>query len=379
MEKKNLPSNRHEGLDFGKTVAMLMVVTLHVFSHGKVINGDIPLIGAHWYACNFIKYLCFGAVNCFVLISSYFLSKARFRVKRVLSFVLQVLFYSILLYIAALAMGEIEMTDRQQLTKALFPLSTSQYWFASSYIGLYMLSPLLNSGIRGMSRKQHCMCAAVLLFMTSIAPSVFTFADTWKIGRGYSLIWFIALYVLASYIGKNHDWVFEGRVSAGKKERLLYCAGAGILWIALSALCVLMLRFLPRWLPNTYADGKISSFLAYNSIIGLGLSLSIVAFFGAVRFKNAGVCKVCSSLATLSFGVYLLSEFPKLRSFLWIRLLNPAQYVNQLKLYPYIVFCAVVIFAAGIIVEYIRKNVFDRLLNCGWMNRLCERMEKSIE
>lgn len=376
MEKKSLPSNRHEGLDFGKTVAILMVVTLHVFSHGKVMGGSEALTDAHWFACNFIKYLCFGAVNCFVLISSYFLSKAQFRVRRALSFVLQVMFYSVLLYVAAVAMGEIELTDKQQLMKAVFPLSTYQYWFASSYIGLYMLSPLLNSGIKGLSKKQHRMCTIAVLFMTSIVPSIFTFADTWKVERGYSLIWFIALYVLASYIGKYHDWVFEGRTSGGRNERRLYCMGAGVLWAALSALSVLLLRFLPGWLPGTYGDGKISNLLAYNGIIGLMLSLSIVAFFGAIRFKSAGARKAFGSLAALSFGVYLLSEFPKLRNFLWLRLLNPAQYVNQLKLYPYIAFCAVAIFAAGIIVEYIRKSVFDRLFDCRFMKRLCECLEK---
>lgn len=187
-----------------------MVVTLHVFSHGGVMGGSEALTGAHWYACNFIKYLCFGAVNCFVLISSYFLSKAQLRAKRAVSFVLQVLFYSVALYLVGVVIGEIEPTDGEQLTKAVFPLSTSQYWFASSYIGLYLLSPLLNSGIRGLSRRQHLASTVVLLVMTAVLPGVFPFADTWKAGRGYSLIWFIALYVLAAYIGKYHDWVFEG-------------------------------------------------------------------------------------------------------------------------------------------------------------------------
>ena len=90
---KSVSSSRHEGLDLAKVAAMCMVVTLHVFSHGGVIGGSEALTGAHWYACNFIKYLCFGAVNCFVLISSYFLSKAHLRAKRAVSFVLQVLFY----------------------------------------------------------------------------------------------------------------------------------------------------------------------------------------------------------------------------------------------------------------------------------------------
>lgn len=112
--------------------------------------------------------------------------------------------------------------------------------------------------------------------------------------------------------------------------------------------------------------------------MALMLSLSIVAFFGAIRWKHSGTRKAVGLLATLSYGVYLLSDFPKLRAFLWERLLDPAQYVNQITLYPYIVFCVIVIFVAGITVEYIRKRVFDRLLNSSRMDRLCARLDKGI-
>lgn len=379
---KSVSSSRHEGLDLAKVAAMCMVVTLHVFSHGGVIGGSEALTGAHWYACNFIKYLCFGAVNCFVLISSYFLSKAHLRAKRAVSFVLQVLFYSVALYLVAVAIGEIEPTDGEQLTKAVFPLSTSQYWFASSYIGLYLLSPLLNSGIRGLSRRQHLASTVILLVMTAVLPGIFPFADTWKVERGYSLIWFIALYVLAAYIGKYHDWVFEGGArdpsGTGRKKKVRYGIGAGALWVALSAISVLICRFFPKWMPGVYGAGRISSLLAYNSVMALMLSLSIVAFFGAIRWKHSGTRKAVGLLATLSFGVYLLSDFPKLRVFLWQGLLNPAQYVNQITLYPYMVCCVAVIFVAGIAVEYLRKRVFDRLLNSSWMDRLCARLDKGI-
>ena len=40
--------------------------------------------------------------------------------------------------------------------------------------------------------------------------------------------------------------------------------------------------------------------------------------------------------------------------------------------------CVAVIFVAGIAVEYLRKRVFDRLLNSSRMDRLCARLDKGI-
>lgn len=66
-----MPEKRDHGLDLLRIISMLMVVTLHFYNHGGVLN-TLTQGTANWYFGRLIYALSNVSVNCFVLLSGYF-------------------------------------------------------------------------------------------------------------------------------------------------------------------------------------------------------------------------------------------------------------------------------------------------------------------
>ena len=77
-------------LDFLRIVAMLMIVTLHFLGKGGVLG--VAAMSSRYNLAWAIEEVCIVAVNCYVLISGYFLIKSRFRLSRLITLSFQVLF-----------------------------------------------------------------------------------------------------------------------------------------------------------------------------------------------------------------------------------------------------------------------------------------------
>lgn len=89
---------RNSNIEFLRIIAMLMVVTLHMLNFGGLLekSNTTTLKG---FLIWFLESLCFVAVDCYVLIGSYFLSDSKFKIKRIIKLWVQTFFYSILMYV----------------------------------------------------------------------------------------------------------------------------------------------------------------------------------------------------------------------------------------------------------------------------------------
>lgn len=89
---------------------MLMVVTLHMLNFGGLLekSNTTTLKG---FLIWFLESLCFVAVDCYVLIGSYFLSDSKFKIKRIIKLWVQTFFYSILMYVFFAFIIRQELTD----------------------------------------------------------------------------------------------------------------------------------------------------------------------------------------------------------------------------------------------------------------------------
>jgi len=137
-----------------RNLAMLMVITMHYLDKGKVniSLGESQTIMSvlGWLLHSF----CIVAVNCYVLISGYFLLESKFKWRKLVELVLQVLFYSILVPIVMWATGILPASEifLYKIFLYIFPIHTEHYWFATSYIVMYALSPVLAAGIRAIDK-----------------------------------------------------------------------------------------------------------------------------------------------------------------------------------------------------------------------------------
>ena len=125
--KKISTKNRNIGLDFLRVLCMIMVVLLHYLEKGGLLQEENSK-GIDYTIYNILKSAAIIAVNCYVLISGYFLIKSQFKVKKILRLWGEVIFYSYTIYILLFSFGLIEFKF-MELVKSIFPIISKQYWF----------------------------------------------------------------------------------------------------------------------------------------------------------------------------------------------------------------------------------------------------------
>ena len=85
---------RNIGIDLLKIVSMVMIVTLHMLGHGRILE-SLPLMSHVYQTAWLLEILCYGAVNCYALVSGFLL--AHCRANKLFELWLQVLFYSVII------------------------------------------------------------------------------------------------------------------------------------------------------------------------------------------------------------------------------------------------------------------------------------------
>ncbi len=133
-------------------------------------------------------------INCFILITGYFMCQSQASVRKFLKLVLEVEFYKLVIYLVFLISGYGQFSLKE-IVKTMVPVYSLGTGFTDSYLVFYLFIPFLNLLIRAMNQMQHLtlvgLCLLVgTMFQTFLkAPSAFTYVG-----------WFMVLYFLASYI-----------------------------------------------------------------------------------------------------------------------------------------------------------------------------------
>ena len=110
------------------------------------------------------------------------------------------LFWTIICSVIAFYYSECTLLE---LGKSIvFPMTETGLWFIKAYFALYLLAPLLNSGINNMCDRQlkwSCMMLIIVdVYIGYMHQSKEITID------GYHLVHFITLYVLASTLRRLH-------------------------------------------------------------------------------------------------------------------------------------------------------------------------------
>lgn len=93
-----MKKERKVGIEILRILSMYMVLILHYKLHQNVSS----LTDINYKIANFVDILCVCAVNCYVLISGYFLSKGETSIKKLIKTLSPVWFYSITILIVNL-------------------------------------------------------------------------------------------------------------------------------------------------------------------------------------------------------------------------------------------------------------------------------------
>jgi surface polysaccharide O-acyltransferase-like enzyme len=351
-QKKELKGEKTKGIrniniELLRIISMIMIIIMHLLGHGGILDNVKPYT-ANYMLVWTINALAFVSVNCYVLISGYFLVDSKFSVKKVLIIWGQIIFYSIAIYVIALSSGLISMNIKTAII-AFLPVLGKQYWFATTYVALYFLFPFLNLMIKAMTKKEMQRLLITIIFMFSLWPNLIPFSKTLQSGGGYGIVWFVCLYFISAYIKLHY-------VSTCKPVIYL------IVYILFSMLLIIS-KLTLEYLGTHILGGSIwlGSFYTYNSILVLIGSVALFLFFiNTKKTNNKIASKVILSLSGLTFGVYLIHDNGAVRNILWNRL-GTENLANSQGLILAMIVYVILIYLSCSMIEYVRQIVFKKV------------------
>lgn len=344
MEK----TERNVGLDLLRILAMIMIVTLHYLGKGGLIQENNSTT-INLVLIQFLEALSLVAVNCYVLISGYFLTESEFKIKKILNLWLEVIFYSVTIYIILIFSGLIKFNIKDMF-KAILPITTKQYWFVNVYFAMYIFSPYINKLIKNLSKEElkKLMIICIVLFsILSILPQKMTINEA----GGTGIIWFITLYIIAAYI----------RLYWEKKINSKWLISTYLLM----AVVIVVGYFIAKLVGNKIGNPNLliqfqGWSIDYSNTINLIESVALFLLFLNLPIQSKFVKEFAKIIAPLTFGVYVIHENPALKSILYDKILHTEICYNN----NYEIFIAIIsilaIFWICIGIEFIRKKLFNK-------------------
>lgn len=334
----NDSQKRNSSLELLRIIAMFFIVISHYSVHGGFELNSINLI----YNKVLLQMSTLGSlgVNIFVLISSYFLVSKEFDIKRIIKIMMQVLFYSLVIYIIFLLFNNAEFSIKSLLTNC-FPVIFKNYWFATTYIILCILSPFLNKMIKSLDKKDLRLLIIIIFIIESIIPTMLL--QNFNINE---IIDFVLLYMIAAYI---KFYPKDIALNKNLKEKKLLVISIFILLTLVLSLDLFAPQFSAYYI-----------FLFHrNSPIIIVIAFCIFVLFLNKSFYSSNINKI----AKFTFGVYLIHDNPFIRGYIWNTIFKTNQYANSTFLIFHMFVTVIIIFVLCTLIECIRYICLNKSIN----------------
>ena len=337
-----LENNRDSAIELLRIIAMAMIVLHHFVQHGGFdLSNTVLSLPSLW--CGFIKMGGKIGVDIFVLISGYFLISGRgalFNLKRVLKFWLQVEFYSLAAY-ALSVIFKMNEFGVESLIKAVFPISFSTWWFASTYFVLFLIHPFLNKLLNSLDKKAFQKLLVLLTVCWCVIPTFLMSSY-----QSNYLLWFVTLYCIAAYI---RLWGFNTKIK--RKHYALFAAASAILcylsWLILNVLAAKQ-SFFARFTTHFYEA---------NTLLVLVISVCLFMIFATMKISYL---KWINVIASTTFGVYLIHDSAFGRELFWVRLFKTASFRDSAAVIPYSIFVVIAVYVICTTVELLRQRLLEK-------------------
>ena len=289
---------RNSNLELYRIIVMLLIV-----AHHYVVNsGLMDVIGESEFSIVPISMLLLGAwgktgINCFMLITGYFMCKSNITGKKLLKLYLQIVFYAVIIY------GIFCITGHEKLSVLiasfkLFPVKSITNGFTSCFLLFYLFIPFLNILIHSMNRRQHGALIILALTVYTLLPSV-----GMKISFNY-ISWFSVLYLIAAYI-RIYD--IKLKISHNAWGWLT------LILIVLASISVVVMFWLHK---SGYIGFHPYIFITdSNKLLALAIGLTSFMWFKDIRIPYS---RIINAIGATTFGVLLVhANSDAMRQWLW--------------------------------------------------------------
>ena len=340
---ENLSKQRSSNIELYRVVVMLLIV-----AHHYVVNSGLTYPGGpvyedllSWRSQFLLLFGAFGktGINCFVLISGYFMCTSKITAKKFVKLILECEFYAVICYAVFLLCGY-ETVSVSRIFLLLWPFNDVSTSFTSCYLLFFLFIPFLNTLIRNLNEKQHIALICLLLMTYSglgIVPWI-------QVNMNY-VSWFAVVYLMAAYIRLYPKKIFEKTKLWG--------------WVTVVSVTLSILSVVAgSWTKNHYdAFGPYFLLTDSHKILAVTNSVASFLFFKNLKMKNSGFI---NALGASTFGVLLIhANSDAMRVWLWQDMLNNVGMYPSKWLVIHAGFSVVIVFAVCTLLDYLRIRFLE--------------------
>ncbi|MBO5428228.1 MAG: acyltransferase [Prevotella sp.] len=309
MMKKGRESN----MELLRIISMLCIVIYHIFIFG--LEPAAP--DQHLYKA--LQIPCHIGVPCFVLISGYF--GIHFSFKGLFRLMGMAYTYAILVELIGVLVFH---NPTNMLADGFLVIGHNRHWFLTTYLWLYLLSPMINKYIKDINNLQRMYLVMVLMFINFYAGHIMQHEPS--LVEGKNILNFMLLYILG-----NTLHTYQQKIDKIKAWNLL------LLFMMIAVFTTFVGMTIPSYqLP--FIGNIWYRFFGYDSIGMYINAILVFMFFSKLRFQSRIVNYVAGSV----FSMYLLSV-----SFIWAFVRDTAVHLEGILTNPVVVVFVCVAVAVG--------------------------------
>ncbi|WP_459127774.1 acyltransferase [Latilactobacillus curvatus] len=286
---------RESNFELLRILSMLLII-IHHFS----VHTNWNFTPGLYFSKVFIEFLSIGGkigVNCFILITGYFMVTKTAKFKAVLKIWKTTLFYSISLFFIFYFFS----TNNFSLTAiriSFMPVLSSSYWFVTAYICIYLFSPYMNILLNNISKPDYQKFIILQFIIFSI---VATFTRTGMFIN--ELLWGEFIYSLGAY-AKLH---LQFKQTTQRLSLYFFIS------IILTLLSIVVLDYLSSYFH--LISGK--EHFVFSNSQGFFPLISSALLFLIFKQINIGSIYWINTIAPTMFSVYLIHDNFFIRPLLW--------------------------------------------------------------
>lgn len=331
-------STRNSSVELLRIVAMYLIVASH-YCLFALDTRTLPFgVSQVVLQCTLAAGGKVGVVVFFGITAWYLSDKGGIKasLKRIWMLEREVLFWSIVLLVVFLV-WQPNLVGIGTIVSSIFPLISSVWWYPTAYAIFLFLFPFLSKGLRLIGETMH---RALAIGMFVIWTCFAGFLPFESLGFGGSFTSFVYLYVLISY----YRWYMTQWTA--QQGWICIASGFGInaVWTIGCDVAYRVMGFSPA--AQSFLQG--TEYKLPTMLMGFGLLI--------VFTHHQFVSRAINMIAASTFGVYLISEFPLVRSVLW----GIMKWTRDLAFTPMLIGYGIVVPAA----VYIVCTMLDLLRWC---------------
>lgn len=298
-----------------------------LFWMGGVINSS-ETSKLNFIIASGISVFCRVAVNCFILITGYFISEdnSEIQMKKITipikKHYKKIWFYSVFIFASACLIDK-SLFSVKGLINSITPIMSNQWWFMTVFIFLLCIKPFLGKLLFQLSEKELKILLLSIAFFDIIQS---TLGHNGFSERGTGVLHCTFMLILG--YGIHHLPCLKMK---GKKAIFIYessCLLAGIIAFGEKAL----------------VHSKDAASLYYNSPLIVLASIAFMNIFLSYKLKGVWVSKISSHV----LAIYLINDHPIVREYVWEKILCCNNFYNSNFMIIHWIFCVIMFTVLGI-------------------------------